>query len=516
MALSPGAPSGQAQAGLSAYPWLYLRGGSPPEQRESLVEVIATGDIMLGRGVSTVAAPLSLAASWLRSADVTLGNLECVIAEAGSVRPGPYRLRAPLSALPALAEAGFDVLTLANNHGLDFGPRALSEMAGRLEVAGIATAGAGPDAASAARPLLREVAGLRLAFLAFNQVPDPAAAPGEAGWTVAAWDQVSAVDTISAARAQADGVIVLIHWGREFDLHTDLAQRADARTMVDAGADLVIGHHPHVVQGTELIGGGFVAYSLGNLVFDQQQEGTRQGLALRAFFDKEGLRAVQALPVSSGPRPSLIEPGEASSLLARARLPLSRTGFACDQDGCRPTAVPQDPAGGLFRAGSIDLTGDGHPEQVQLLRQQITIFEGGTAVWSSPPEWRVVDAALGDPNDDGRGEVFLAFWRPDGPGLEGSHPFIVGHRRGAYRVLWGGSAVDHPILEVELADVDGDGVHDLVVLAERPEGRAVSLWHWHGWGFSEVWRSAPGGYRDLVLLAGASRVPPLFSAALEP
>jgi hypothetical protein len=123
----------------------------------------------------------------------------------------------------------------------------------------------------------------------------------------------------------------------------------------------------------------------------------------------------------------------------------------------------------------------------------------------------VVDVALGDPNDDGRGELFLAFWKPDGPGGSGSHPFIVGYRRGAYRVLWGGSAVDDPILEVELGDVNGDGVQELVVVAERAEGRVVSLWHWYGWGFSQVWRSPPGRYQDLDLIEADAGSPAVIA-----
>ena len=514
--LSPLAAAGQPSPEQSAYPWLYLREGAALAEVEEAIEVVVVGDIMLGRGVAGVAQPLSGVAPWLRSADLTMGNLECVIAEAGAARPGPYRLRAPLSAVSALDNAGFDLLALANNHALDFGPGGLSEMAARLRDAGIAYVGAGSDAAATALPSFREVGGLRLAFLAFSMVPDPADDPGDTGWTRAGWDREAALAAIAAARAQAGAVIVSIHWGYEFDLRTDPSQRAIARAMLQAGAGLVVGHHPHVVQGTEVIGDGFVAYSLGNFVFDQQQEGTRQGLALRAFFDEEGLRAVQALPVSSGPRPRWLAAGEAALLLARVQPPSKRTGYACDDLGCQPVDVLQEPASGSFRAGSIDLTGDGLPEQVQLLSEQVTIFDGGAVAWSSPPEWRVVDAALGDPNDDGRAELFLAFWRPDGPGLEGSHPFIVGYRRGAYRVIWGGSAVEHPILEAELGDVDGDTVHDLVVLAQRDEGRVVGVWHWNGWGFGEVWRSPPGQYRDLVLLAGGRGVPSTISVALEP
>src|SRR5690606_10331907 len=142
----------------------------------------------------------------------------------------------------------------------------------------------------AARPVIREVDGVRLAFLAFNAVPDPEDQPNETGWTRASWDQAQAAAAIAAAHTEAEAVIVSIHWGYEYDLRPDPAQRDAAQAMLDAGAALVIGHHPHVVQGTATGRDGLVAYSLGNLVFDQQQDDTRYGLALRAFFDAGGLR----------------------------------------------------------------------------------------------------------------------------------------------------------------------------------------------------------------------------------
>jgi poly-gamma-glutamate capsule biosynthesis protein CapA/YwtB (metallophosphatase superfamily) len=503
-------------ADLSSYPWLYLRGGVPLAADEHVAQLVAAGDVLLGRGVAGVEQPLAQVAPWLSAADVAMANLECVVAVGGTARRGPYRLRAPLSAVAELRNAGFDLLGLANNHSLDFGAGALAEMSGRLRAAGIDIVGAGPRVSEAGRPVFRQVGGLRLAFLAFNLVPDPDDRPADAGWARAGLDPDEAAAWVAAARAQADAAIVSVHWGSEYALRPEAAQRTAARAMVKAGADLVIGHHPHVVQGTDVSGGSFVAYSLGNLLFDQQQGETRQGLVLRAFFDDQGLRAVQALPVWAGPRPRLMALDEATPILARVQPPLPRVGFACEADGCQPADVVQDVASGSFRAGSIDLTGDGVPEQVQLLRERITIYSDGAEVWTSPQEWQVVDAALGDPNDDGRGEAFLAFWRSDGPDLVGSHPFIIGHRRGAYRVLWGGSAVENPILEVDLGDVDGDGVQELVVLEEQAEGTVAGVWHWYGWGFSEVWRSLPGQYRDLVLAAGEHAAASTISLAVEP
>lgn len=109
---------------------------------------------------------------------------------------------------------------------------------------------------------------------------------------------------------------------------------------------------------------------------------------------------------------------------------------------------------------------------------------------------------MGDPNDDGRNELLIIFYRPDVNGVLQSHPFIIGFRGGTYRTLWGGSAASDPILEVELGDLDGDGSQEMVVLEGQGEQgqSAVSVWRWHGWGFSLLWRSAVDIYRDITLV----------------
>jgi hypothetical protein len=183
-----------------------------------------------------------------------------------------------------------------------------------------------------------------------------------------------------------------------------------------------------------------------------------------------------------------------------------RVAFACDGSGCAPVAAPPGAVagGGLFRSGAIDLTGDGVADDVRLEGGRIAVTASDGSAWQSQAEWDVVDVALGDPNDDGRGEMMVAFWKRDAAGVLRSQPFVVGYRGGLYRPLWGGSPVEDPIAELELADVDGDGAQDLVVLdAGGADGQlTVSVWHWHGWGFTRVWRSEPGKYHDLMMLPG--------------
>jgi len=515
-----------------AYPWLYLRLGQALAPSEEPVVLLAVGDLMLGRDMASRSPLFARVALELRAADLALGNFEGAIPIHGMAPadlPGdpayePYRLLVPAAAAKELREAGFDLLSLANNHALDAGEAGLANTRAVLEAAGITALGAGLDPAGASPFAIRQVKGVTIAFLAFNRVSLPdfskrsvSQEHGEAQPSGADIRTEQAIETIHddirLARAQADIVVVSLHWGAEYHLQSDPGQKELARAMLRVGADLVLGHHPHVVQEMEILesgGGGdpprpqLIAYSLGNFAFDQGWDETGQGLALRIYLDERGLRAVQALPVWTSPRPHWMELAEAHALLERAAPPPPRLGFACKAGDCQPVSVPQATTSGLFWSGQIDLTGDGVAEVIRRSGQSVAIYQDGRQAWRSPPEWRVVDLALGDPDDDGRAELVLALYQADPDGGETSHPFILGYREGMYRLLWGGSAVSDPILEVELGDVTGDGVQELVVLEESRAGggRSLSVWRWHGWGFSQLWRSPGGYYQDLNLIPG--------------
>jgi poly-gamma-glutamate capsule biosynthesis protein CapA/YwtB (metallophosphatase superfamily) len=198
-------------------------------------------------------------------ADLRLGNLESPLTTAPRCHPAKLVLRGPSSAAGWLVDAGFDCVALANNHALDFGAAGLEQTLAALDVVGLPAVGAGPDEASAAAPVILERGGQTIGLLAYCDVPQDSplyAGPSTPG--VARLEPSQAEEAIRDLRRQADWVIVQLHWGEELCQLPSPGQRAIARRLVAAGADVIIGHHPHVLQPMERIDGVPVLYSLGN------------------------------------------------------------------------------------------------------------------------------------------------------------------------------------------------------------------------------------------------------------
>jgi poly-gamma-glutamate synthesis protein (capsule biosynthesis protein) len=285
----------------------------------------------LGRALSANPAdsPFIAVREQLRAADITVGNLECAVGTTGEPQPKAYTFRAPPEAAPMLADAGFDLLSLANNHILDYGVPALDQTIQLLDAQGLLHAGAGANAAVARQAAIIEVGGLRLAFLAYANVPVERGGFVTEGWTAGAdapglaWavpEHVAA--DVSAAAPQADHVIVLLHSGYEGSEQPNDIQRANAYAAIDAGATLVIGAHPHVLQGVERYKGGLIAYSLGNFVFDGFDGAGAESAILTLTLTRAGVEGYSWTPVvlREG-RPQLAEGAQAEAILARlARL----------------------------------------------------------------------------------------------------------------------------------------------------------------------------------------------------
>jgi poly-gamma-glutamate synthesis protein (capsule biosynthesis protein) len=261
------------------------------------VSLALVGDILLddspGRMIKAGGDPFAPFAGILAAADIRIGNLECVVAKGGSAEPDkPFTFRAHPRTLKVV-KRHFDALALANNHSGDFGPKAFVEMLAHLDRHGLSYFGGGPDLAAAHRPLLIERKGLRIALLGYNEF-FPRSFEADFDKPGVAWSEDEQVRfDIAHARTQlrADIVIPLMHWGWEHEPAASRRQRDLARLMIDAGADAVVGGHPHVTQDIEHYRGKPIIYSLGNFVFDGfSDEDNNTGWLLRLELDKEGVR----------------------------------------------------------------------------------------------------------------------------------------------------------------------------------------------------------------------------------
>ncbi len=233
---------------------------------------------------------------WLGDVDLGFANLECALSTRGEALPGKaYTFRGdPEDAGEGLRWLGFDGLSLANNHVLDFGVDALEDTLDTLSRYGIAAAGAGPDIDRAMRPAIIEHRGIRVAFLAFGGTEYMPAqyqawwGAGDASPGIAPLAPESRLlDAVRAAKADADIVIVSLHWGLEYHDVTR-QQRSLGMAAIDAGADIVFGHHPHVPQPVEVHNGRPIIYSLGNLAFHPFQEPARHMMAAEVQVEVPG------------------------------------------------------------------------------------------------------------------------------------------------------------------------------------------------------------------------------------
>lgn len=302
------------------------------------------GDVMLGRGVAQRLRSMSARDVWapellelLRRCDAVLANLECCVSDRGRETrriPGkPFFFRAPRGAVESLRAAGVRAVSLANNHALDYEEEALADTLGHLEAAGIAVTGAGLGPDRARRRAIAGAGGARIALIGVTDHPSEyAAQPGRWGVAWAALHQGCPgwlLAEIAQARREADLVVVFPHWGPNMTTRPTSWQRACARELLDAGADLVAGHSAHVFHGVERLGAGHVLYDLGDTVDDYARDPVlRNDLGVLALWrpGEEPEIELVALRLEFA-RTSLAQGGDADWIAAR----LER---ACGELGC--------------------------------------------------------------------------------------------------------------------------------------------------------------------------------------
>jgi poly-gamma-glutamate synthesis protein (capsule biosynthesis protein) len=194
-------------------------------------------------------------------------------------QPKSYRFRGDPAAVAGARRAGVDVFSLANNHTLDYGPLAFADTLAAVRRAGIQPVGAGRDLAEARKPAVVTIRGIRVAVVGISAIiPAPSWKAGPDHPGLAYDDDAQITAQVSAAKRQADVVVAFFHWGIEYTYGPSPAQRRAARTAIRAGATIVAGTHPHVLQPVEVVDGHLVAWSLSNLVFQSRPASVRTTL----------------------------------------------------------------------------------------------------------------------------------------------------------------------------------------------------------------------------------------------
>jgi poly-gamma-glutamate capsule biosynthesis protein CapA/YwtB (metallophosphatase superfamily) len=263
----------------------------------------AVGDIMLaGRWAGKIKKmgydyPFAAVKNELADGDINIANLESPLARGGSeFTEKKFRFRAEPQVAPAIRKAGFNLVTLANNHSMDFGYGALEETMLNLEKSGIVWIGAGKNLDEARQMVVFKVKGKKVAFLGYSltQPVEFFAAAGQGG-TAPAVAGIYAKD-IAAARKEADYVIVSFHWGTEGKHVAHQGQITVAHKAIDAGADVVIGHHPHVLQGLERYKKGIIFYSLGNFVFASSSKTSKTSVIVKLRLS-DTVREAEIVPL---------------------------------------------------------------------------------------------------------------------------------------------------------------------------------------------------------------------------
>lgn len=280
----------------------------------SFIELVAVGDVMLARGVNKKIKqfgptyPFRKIQEIISKADIAFCNLECAISLRASGKFEHNNFCIKPEDAEGLSFAGFDVVSLANNHMFDCEKKGILSTMEFLTKEKIKFTGAGKTTKHAIRPVIFDLKNIRVGFLAFCAYPMDWIILKEDDPAIAFYDSSRAIEAIEKLKKKADVIVVSLHWGDEYKKNPTPSQINIAHQLINAGAHLILGHHPHVLQGIEEYKGGIIIYSLGNFVFDQRKKETRKSMILKAKLSRNGVEEYSTLPIEIVDfRPRIIE-----------------------------------------------------------------------------------------------------------------------------------------------------------------------------------------------------------------
>lgn len=513
------------------------------------VTFCGVGDVMLGREVGKTIQqkgahyPFEQIAALIGQCDLAFLNLECPLTETGEPLSKRFVFKGVPSSAKGLAKAGFKIASVANNHTLDQGRDAFLETMETLRKNGLYPVGGGSNQHEARQPIILNAGGLRFAFLAFlDMLPDGLAyledRPGPAYASIAEIEQA-----VSAARKEADVVIVSFHWGAERSSVPTMNQIEYAHRVIDAGADLVIGHHPHVLQSVELYHGKPIVYSLGNFVFDNHDLPQRQSMIFGCTFEKGKVSNLHAIPVIiEGDRPRPASREEAKEIFESIRTAPAGFNIQFDMENTtilmkagKESADPSSPhllkreeqgktilvssesivlsaADGFvldrFEPGenglmikAAELIDDSDMSRLYVILGPPGSKEGGRIgilpvdfsrgklsrfyidSHSHLNPWKLMKC---DVDGDSRPELCVGTWKTTRYDPVYDNRLFVYERRGnSLYPKWLGSKLMHSFIDFSFKDIDGDGVEELITQERMDDGTIREMaYTWRMFGFS--------------------------------
>lgn len=267
------------------------------------IHLVFVGDIMLSRQIGKIIEtndptyPFSLIKSYIESADIAFANLENPVSVRGLNQGSIYSFRAKPETLKGLKFAGFDIVSIANNHMFDWGMEAFVDTIDNLSAESIKFVGGAKRIEETRMPVIFEESGEKICYLAYTQFAPRNTSYGTPG--MAFLNKQSVIADINSSKKQGCSTIIIsLHWGNEYEIRYSPEQKEIARELVLAGANIIIGHHPHVLQEIEEYEGGLIAYSLGNFIFDQNfSEDTKKSLILNVYIENGKIVSFKTIPI---------------------------------------------------------------------------------------------------------------------------------------------------------------------------------------------------------------------------
>ncbi len=447
------------------------------------MRILLVGDIMTGRGVASVLEndPDGVFAGvrhLLLDADVAAGNLESPLTLQPHISNNENMLEADPNTAQAVASAGFDLMSLPNNHSTDAGSDGLLDTIAAVAATGMRSIGGGADEAAAYAAEIITIGSLRVGFLAFDATGVGEAARGDKPG-VAIWDETAATRAVHDLDAEADVVIVSIHGGTEYLPVADPGMAEIGATLAAAGVDVVWGHGAHIVQPVAVTEGTVVATSLGNFLFDQSGPDRTTGAMVEIIADASGVVAYRVgLAEHPDRRVEFIEwlepVGNAAWLHGSWWNLVRDPVLAADTS----VAVDNFRHGDLTAAARGNVTGDGEPETVVSFRRP----HRTTPFMETHPELQWADAS-------------------------GRSTHLGVYEAGNLAEIWVAGSVLLPIADLQVCDGSLATVHDSLDDTTRT---AAGAWMWNGFGFETAPDIPGGGTPSCADIDGDGRTEPVI------